>query len=85
MTASEISELIGEMLEIGDMALDDNFFDVGGNSLLALELMTQLEERSGVKISLLDVIRAPSPDQLAVIIADRSHNGSGPEAAARAQ
>jgi enterobactin synthetase component F len=83
VTASEIAELIGEMLELSDVAPDDNFFEVGGNSLLALRLIAQLEGRSGAQISLLDVVRAPTPGQLAALLAARDQHES--EAAARAQ
>jgi acyl carrier protein len=38
----------------------------------ALVLMMRMEERSGVKISLLDVFHARTPSQLAALIADRS-------------
>jgi aryl carrier-like protein len=83
VTASEIAELIGEMLELSDVAPDDNFFEVGGNSLLALRLIAQLEGRSGAHISLLDVVRNPTPDHLAALLAARDQHES--EAAARAQ
>jgi len=76
MTASTIAALMSEMLEIDDMALDDNFFEVGGNSMLALQLMTKLEQQSGAKVSLLDVVRAPTPNLLAPVIAARSRTES---------
>jgi acyl carrier protein len=80
--AAEIAVLISELLEGGDVALDDDFFDIGGNSLLALDLLARLEERTGLKITLLDIFRAASPDELAVLVADRSREGNGAEAAA---
>ncbi|MBS2546780.1 hypothetical protein KGQ19_07855 [Catenulispora sp. NL8] len=81
MTAPEISALIGELLEVSDVAPDDDFFDIGGNSLLALDLLARLEERTGMNFTLLDIFRAASPDQLAALIADQSREGSGAEAA----
>jgi acyl carrier protein len=83
--ASEIAELIGEMLEISDIALDDNFFEVGGNSLLALRLIAQLEKRYGVQVSLLEVVRAPTPDQLAGLVASRDRRNGDPETAAKSR
>lgn len=82
MTGPEISALISEILEVSDVAPDDDFFDIGGNSLLALDLLARLEERTGMKIALLDIFRAASPDELAALIADRSREASGAEAAA---
>jgi acyl carrier protein len=69
MTASEIAALISIILEIDDIAVDDNFFEVGGNSLLALALIAKIEQRCSVQVSLLDVIRAPTPEELASLIA----------------
>ena len=79
MTASEIAALIGEMLETDDLTVDDNFFEMGGNSLLALHLIAKLEERSGVKISLLEVVRAPTPERLALLISGNAPTATGRE------
>jgi aryl carrier-like protein len=80
VTAVEIAELINDLLEINDVAPDDNFFEMGGNSLLALRLMAKLEEQGGAKVSLLDVVRAPTPHRLASLIAARSHPDTNPGA-----
>lgn len=72
MTAVEIAAHICELVEIDDMGIDDDFFHVGGKSWGALVLMMWLKERSGVKISLLDVFDARTPSKLAALIADRS-------------
>lgn len=69
MTALEIAKLMSEMLDIDDLETDDNFFEIGGNSILALSLIQELQERCHVKISLLSVIRAPTPDGLALLVA----------------
>jgi acyl carrier protein len=79
MTAVEIAALICELVEIDDMGVDDDFFRVGGRSWGALMLMMRLEERSGVKISLLEVFQARTPSQLAALIADRSATPSVPK------
>jgi non-ribosomal peptide synthetase component F len=44
------SELLGT-----PVALTDNFFDLGGHSLLAMEMVMQVERRTGVRLNLLRV------------------------------
>ncbi|MEM9038257.1 MAG: MupA/Atu3671 family FMN-dependent luciferase-like monooxygenase [Actinomycetota bacterium] len=42
------------------LGLDDNFFEIGGHSLLAVRVFRQLEERSPGPIALTDVFRYPT-------------------------
>jgi acyl carrier protein len=58
------------------VAIDDNFFDVGGNSLLALTLIAEIEKRYGATIHLIDVVHNPTPEGLARLIAE-SGQGHG--------
>lgn len=69
MTPSELAVLIQELLETDDITVDDNFFDVGGNSILALELLEVVRERCGIRIPLIDMIRAPTAAGMSELIA----------------
>ena len=42
-----------------DVRASDNFFDIGGHSLLAIEMVTQVRKETGVKLNLLDVATSP--------------------------
>ncbi|MFF4032746.1 phosphopantetheine-binding protein [Streptomyces sviceus] len=72
MTPHQIADIFGEIIESDEIALDDNFFDVGGNSLLALELVARLTERSGHGLRLIDIVHEPTPERLARALADRT-------------
>ncbi|MFH8660652.1 amino acid adenylation domain-containing protein [Streptomyces afghaniensis] len=48
----EVVTLLAEVLGVPGVAVDDNFFDIGGHSLLAIRLTTRLRERHGVQIDL---------------------------------
>ncbi len=72
MTASEIAALMREITETEEIGVDDDFFHAGGKSWEALSLMMVLAERSGVKLSLLDVFHTRTPGRLAALIAQRS-------------
>ena len=67
MTPTEIAALMSEIVD-DDVAVDDNFFEFG-NSLLALRLLATVEQRCGAKISLLDLVRSPTPERVAGLIA----------------
>lgn len=69
VTPPEVAVLLQDFLEIDDMAIDDNFFDMGGNSMLALKVLAAVEERCGVKVPLIDMIQAPTPTGMARLIA----------------
>lgn len=55
----------GEALERGDVRPDDDFFQLGGDSLSAVELLAALEEELHVSLGLDDLIEAPTPRRLA--------------------
>jgi len=76
MTAAQIAVLMSELIEIDCVALDDNFFEVGGNSLTALQLIARLEAETGARISLLEVVRAPTPRELISLIARQRPTGA---------
>lgn len=67
MTPSDIASLMSSLLD-DDVAVDDNFFEFG-NSLLALRLLATIEERCGARITLLELVRAPTPEQLSALVA----------------
>lgn len=72
MTPAEIAVLMHEVAGTDEVGVDDDFFHAGGKSWGALMLMVKLEERSGVKLSLLDVFHARTPSRLAALLAERS-------------
>ena len=69
VTPGEVAALIEEIVGIGEMATDDNFFDVGGSSILALTLISKIEQRWAAPLSLINVIHNPTPELLAELIA----------------
>ncbi|MFI5993961.1 phosphopantetheine-binding protein [Streptomyces sp. NPDC051362] len=51
-TNEVVFEVWCELLEVPSASEDDDFFSLGGNSLLALQLVSQLEERLGIDVPL---------------------------------
>lgn len=68
MIIENVSTLMAELVEMDYVAADESFFDVGGNSFLSLILISRIESDYGVKLSMLDVVRAATPANVADLI-----------------
>jgi amino acid adenylation domain-containing protein len=75
-TEAEMGRLWEELLE-RPAAVDDDFFDAGGDSLTLLQLMVLIEQRFGVRFSLNVILEAPTVRALAARI-DSSRSGAEP-------
>ena len=61
-------EIWENVLRIHPISLDDNFFDVGGHSLLAVRLFSEIQKQTGCNLPLATLFHAPTIKQLAEII-----------------
>ncbi|NJQ08383.1 non-ribosomal peptide synthetase, partial [Streptomyces lonarensis] len=52
--------LFGEILGVPDVGIDDNFFDLGGHSLLGVRLVTRMRSVLGVERGVRDLFRSPT-------------------------
>jgi amino acid adenylation domain-containing protein/FkbM family methyltransferase len=67
----ELAEVWTEILGIQEIAVEDNFFDLGGHSLRAMQLITRLRRRFHVELSLREFLSSPRIASLAIIIAQK--------------
>ncbi len=66
-----------EVLELPRVAVDEDFFALGGDSLLLVELIAAIERRFGKTLEPMDVIRHPTIGGLAPLLeSDRREKGS---------
>jgi amino acid adenylation domain-containing protein len=63
-----VSTTIEELLELDGVAREDNFFELGGHSLLAAQLVTRLQDRLGVELTLLTIFDNPTVADIACVI-----------------
>jgi acyl carrier protein/serine acetyltransferase len=61
-------EIWENVLRIHPISLDDNFFDIGGHSLMAVRLFSEIQKQTGCNLSLATLFHAPTIKQLAEII-----------------
>jgi len=80
-----------DLLHLPGIGIDDNFFEIGGHSLLAAQLIAQVQSATGHKIAVSAVFRAPTIRAFAQLLRDDSlaepdpiamqlHNGDGNDA-----
>ncbi|MGN5237659.1 non-ribosomal peptide synthetase [Rhodococcus sp. SJ-3] len=70
---STIAGLFGLELRIADVGADDNFYELGGNSLNSMSLLQSLSD-AGLVASARELFSNPSPRKLATTISDRKEN-----------
>ncbi|MBV6623052.1 MAG: SDR family oxidoreductase [Rivularia sp. (in: Bacteria)] len=66
----KIANLWQQLLGIEKIGVEDNFFDLGGHSLIATQLVSQLRQDFQVEISLSHIFTAPTIAELALFIED---------------
>jgi acyl carrier protein len=67
--ANNLLDLWKRILRTDDITLDDDFFDLGGNSLSAIRLLPIIEEHFGVEPHISLVFDHPTPRQMAKALA----------------
>ena len=66
---SALTELWAGLLRTTPVGINDNFFDLGGTSLLSVDLFAQIERQFGKRLPLTALIEAPTIEQLTRLIA----------------
>ncbi len=67
----ELSKIWQEVLGIERVGVKDNFFDIGGHSLRATNLVAKIYKKLKIDISLREIFSSPTIEQLATIIENR--------------
>jgi amino acid adenylation domain-containing protein len=71
-----IAALWGELLNLDQVGVDDNFFHLGGHSLLVAQALSRLRQTYGVEVPLVEFFRRPTVAALAARI-ERGAEGGG--------
>jgi amino acid adenylation domain-containing protein len=64
-------DMYAGLLNLERVGIEDNFFDLGGNSLQAMQLITRLRKDLAVDTDVTAIFLAPTPAQLAAAMRDR--------------
>ena len=74
-----LDEIWQKVLAVRSVGIDDNFFDLGGQSLLAVELTHEVEEKLGKKINIYTLFKYPTIRELAIFLQAKDGERSLPE------
>lgn len=69
-----LATIWSEVLGVDRIGRNDNFFDLGGHSLLLLRLHSRLEERLNLHPSVVDLFKYPTIESLAVFLQTGDHH-----------
>jgi natural product biosynthesis luciferase-like monooxygenase protein len=82
----QIAAIWCELLSLPSVGADDNFFDIGGHSLLSAQLLLKLKPLAAGELSLVDMFRFPTVRQLAKFMQKSAEPATAStETAARAE
>ncbi len=74
-TEAAMAELWAEVLRLDRVGVEDAFFDLGGTSLLAVDLFARIERRFGKALPLTTILEAPTVAQLASRVVEDQSRG----------
>jgi amino acid adenylation domain-containing protein/thioester reductase-like protein len=74
-TEKLLCELFGQVLDVQAVGIDDSFFDLEGNSVLAVRLVREIHRRTGAEVPIHQVFARPTAAGLAALITRPDHDG----------
>ncbi|HCI82956.1 MAG TPA: non-ribosomal peptide synthetase, partial [Ktedonobacter sp.] len=72
----QLQHIWEELLDVRPIGVHDNFFHIGGHSLLAAKLVERIEQESGKRISLATLFAAPTIEQLVLAMQTEEEKSS---------
>lgn len=73
----QLTEIWQELLGVERVGIHDNFFDLGGHSLSAVQAIVRIQNRLGFDVSVAELFDAPTVSELARILAGRQTEEDG--------
>ena len=75
---TEIIEMLQEILGINNISITDNFAELGGNSLLAARLVTEIANRYQQHVAIAQIYQAETLEQFAQLVRQGTTSNSSP-------
>jgi amino acid adenylation domain-containing protein len=71
---ADMAHIWKQVLEVSEISMDDNFFDLGGQSLIAVELISEVEKKFKIKMPISILFKYPTIEALVKNIAINETN-----------
>ena len=71
---TKILKLWKRILKTDDIDITQNFFDVGGNSLLAIEFISSLKDEENITMNIMTIMQYPNIKSLSKLLIEESQN-----------
>ena len=71
----ELAEIWATVLDLDGIGIEDNFFDLGGNSLLATQVISRVLSKFKVTVSLRSFLQSLTVAEMALVITQERANG----------
>ncbi|MEB7831147.1 non-ribosomal peptide synthetase [Staphylococcus xylosus] len=72
-----LTNIFGEVLNIRRVSIYDNFFEVGGHSLKAINVINKIEGETGIRLPLKVIFESPTVAQLGKVLNDQESSLNG--------
>lgn len=66
----ELAQIWEHILQVSNLGVTDNFFDLGGNSLIAVNLVSRVRSKLGVELPLMALFRSPTVADMSTVVAE---------------
>ncbi|MFD7548725.1 amino acid adenylation domain-containing protein [Streptomyces sp. NPDC059816] len=74
---ARVCAAFAEVLELPQVGIEDDFFDLGGHSMLLVRLRDRLQRTTGRQVAVADLFRHPTPMSLAGLLRGADGPGTG--------
>ena len=73
----QLAQVWSEVLRVNPISIHDNFFDLGGHSLLIMQVLSRLRERFGFQMTVREVFERPTIAEIAELFNSNGHCSNG--------
>jgi len=67
-------EIWKRLLKVSEISIEDNFFEIGGDSLIAMQLVVEISVLSTIRVNLSFLYQAPTIQKLAALLEEPEQN-----------
>jgi polyketide synthase PksN len=75
LLVSRLADIWSSLLGVRNITPSDNFYELGGQSLMALQIVSRVREQFSVELTLSDLLENPTLSRFGTLVQDRLVDG----------